>query len=130
MLIYLHYLASKKHDTGKDEGGPTRQFLTDLFKQLDTLSVKAGEKKVKLFQNTEYGLVPIDDDNLNYKIKRGIKALPKDKRGQISPEEIIKRAKVYARAIGRIMLHSICHMQTMPSNAIAAFFMRGEFGIL
>jgi len=129
--------AKKKEDTGVDEGGPSRQFITDVFKQVDMLSIQVGGESVKLFENTPRGAVVKTDDSLNQNISNFAKAYVTDKaaKGYVADpinrakeqEKIvkvsIKQAKDYSRAIGRIMLHSFVHKQTLPSNAMPPFIM-------
>jgi len=117
-------LAKRKEDTAVDEGGPTRQFLTDVFKQLDILCIKVGEGEVELFENTPGGVQVQTDDPLNSKIQALLKRSSDTHEDTV--ENAIKRAKDYVRAIGRIILHAIVHKQTLPSNAIPAFFMNGK----
>ena len=54
----------KKQDTATDEGGPSCQFLTDIFKQIDKMSVKVGSEDVSLFENTPSGVMVGIDDKL------------------------------------------------------------------
>ena len=94
----------KKEDTGIDEGGPSRQFLTEVFKQLDMLSIKVGNVNVKLFDHTPAGAVVTTDNNLYEKISSAAK---KFKPGSSSEQKVIQdkaihQAKDYSRAIGRI----------------------------
>ena len=91
-----------------------------MFKQLDLLAIRAGTETVKLFSETSGGAMPNDDEYLKYHIDRIVAKIPEKK------ESLIKRASDYARAIGRIMLHSISHNHTLPCNAIPRFFMKGE----
>ena len=92
-LYYLSSEAQKKGDTGKDEGGPSRQFITDVFKQLEGLSITLGDDRLELFGHTCSGVMVITDERL----EQFLKSAAKEKR-----EELLKRAKDYARAIGRI----------------------------
>ncbi|KAL7537829.1 hypothetical protein ACHAXR_008113, partial [Thalassiosira sp. AJA248-18] len=122
--------AQKKEDTGVDEGGPSRQFLTDVFKQLGALTIKVGAESVSLFENTDSGVQVMTDEILNDRIKRAAKKCS-GKYEEII-EDSIKCAKDYVRAIGRIILHSIVHRHTahkltLPSNAMPPFFMNVLF---
>lgn len=66
--------------------------MTDLFKQLDSLCIKAGEKKVKLFKKTVGGVVPVEDVTLERRVKEGAKS-------QQEQTDLIKRAKAYLRLV-------------------------------
>ena len=85
--------AQKKGDTGKDEGGPSRQFLTDVFKQLGSLSISLGDDSLELFENTSSGVMVATDERL----EQFLNSAAKEKK-----EELLKQARDYARAIGRI----------------------------
>ena len=85
--------AQKKGDTGKDEGGPSRQFLTDVFKQLGSLSISLRDKTLSLFENTSSGVMVATDEMLNEFLNSA---------AQEEKEELLKQARYYARAIGRI----------------------------
>lgn len=125
---FIPSLAQKKKDTAIDEGGPYRQFVTDIFKQLDTLSVRVGSRNVKLFENTSSGVNVKTDDIVNQSIsiaaKKYVKNTEKEEKQIVN--ECTKRAKDYVRAIGRIILHSFAHKQTLPSNAMPLFIVNGE----
>lgn len=85
--------AQKKGDTGKDEGGPSRQFLTDVFKQLGGLSISLRDKTLSLFEHTSSGVMVATDEMLNEFLNSA---------AQEEKEELLKQARDYARAIGRI----------------------------
>ena len=137
--IYHHALkGNKKEDTAVDQGGPSRQFLTDVFKQIEVLSVKVGNARVSLFENTNSGVIVVTDDMLENSISIAAKTSSavlsaKDeaaasKRAKKAVASAVKRAKDYVRAIGRIMLHSMANEYTLPSKAMSPFFMTGEKG--
>ena len=110
-------MAARKELMAKDEGGPSRQFLTDIFKQIGTLSVKVGSESVALFEDTPSGVWVITDDMLKHKIERTAKNCCE------MVKEAIKQAKNYIRAIGRIMLHALANKQSLPTNAMPPFLM-------
>jgi len=119
----------KKGDTGVDEGGPSRQFLTEVFGQQGTLCVKIGDVSVELFENTPSGAVVKTDERLSDTISRAAevwieknKEIVDDTKDQVT-EKSIKRAKEYSRAIGRIMMHALAHKQTLPSTSMPPFIM-------
>eukprot|EP01082_Thalassiosira_pseudonana_P010555 g9307.t1 g9307 contig36:306427-308909(+) len=118
----------KKSDTAIDEGGPSRQFKSDVWKQLSALSipVKGSTEMIAMFDEaTSKGvgvngleLIPITDETLSERI-RGL-GLEKN------AEDIKTRAKEYARAVGRIMLHSFVHGHFVSSAALTPLFVNGE----
>ena len=117
-MTYFNFTEQKKRDTAVDEGGPYKQFLSDVFKQFDSLSVPAGsgknKVKVKLFDKEGTSVVPLllTDDVLEQNIKAAI--------GQNTGEaEYLKiQATDYMKALGRIMLNAFANRQTLPSNAL------------
>lgn len=115
----------KKQDTAIDQGGPSRQFLTDVFKQIDSLSILVENEMVKLFINTSSGVMVTSDDKLNSDIETVIKRVRMSANKQ-AKHVAIERAKHYVRAIGRIMLHALANRQTLPTNALPPFFINCE----
>ena len=109
-------------------GGPSRQFKSDVWKQLSALSipVKGSTEMIAMFDEaTSKGvgvngleLIPITDETLSERI-RGL-GLKED------AEDIKTRAKEYARAVGRIMLHSFVHGHFVSSAALTPLFVNGE----
>ena len=115
LCSYSQFLANwklfvKKNQTekdgkgyAKDEGGPTRQFLSDVFLQLNKLSVlrKKGDKQ-KLFddQQDEFLLpLPLNDELISLEEKN--------------------KAKRYYRAIGRIIAYCIIHNYPIPEQVLS-----------
>lgn len=103
-------------DTAIDEGGPSRQFFSDVWKQLHTLAVPVLKRKVQIFYQDkaireEHGnpleLIPQRDDDL---FKEIWKILEEHCDGSDAPEmealldDARTRIKLYARAIGRMMV--------------------------
>ena len=125
-------LEELKEATAIDEGGPSRQFLSDAWKQLHALFVyiilpqnlvieeeveekkktkkEEEEKKVKLFEDGESALIPIKDEQLEEKIHAYLSKKCKHKYEKDSPEiqaayqNTVVRVKEYARAIGRLLV--------------------------
>ena len=126
-MTYFNFTEQKKRDTAVDEGGPYKQFLSDVFKQFDSLSVPAGsgknKVKVKLFDKEGTSVVPLllTDDVLEQNIKAAI--------GQNTGEaEYLKiQATDYMKALGRIMLNAFANRQTLPSNALPELFGNCKF---
>lgn len=91
-------------DMAVDEGGPSRQFLSDAWKQLHALAVpvigKDGEtiQKVKLFEHAGKALelIPIMDDEFT-------RSIAKVAEGD-AIEEATHRLKLYSRAAARLMV--------------------------
>ena len=122
-------------DTAIDWGGPLRQFKTDVWKQLDKLSIPVrrsnknggGRGKIvmiRIFEEASNGngsfAVPITDAALESRIQDIV-------RGNITKtQDAIQRAKDYSRAIGRIMLHSFVNGHIVSTSAMAPLFINGE----
>lgn len=99
----LHPLPAQKRDsTGQDEGGPSRQFLTDVFNQLGSLSITHGALSVKLFEFTSSGWMVITNAPLDYYINKVTNKLDEETNKEKIKEDLLKRAQDYTRAIGRI----------------------------
>jgi hypothetical protein len=115
--------ASKEEGTAVDQGGPSRQFLTDVFKQIDMLSVKVGNESVNIFENTDSGVFVLTDELLKNNIHVAAKRSGAKKKEKVAA---IKRAKDYVRAVGRIIIHSMANKYILPAKALPPFFMTGE----
>ena len=125
---------AKEEDTAVDQGGPSRQFLTDVFKQIEILSVNVGTERVSLFQNTNSGVEVVTDELLEHYISKAaaktscldVAAAAAVKQAKKAAADAVKQAKAYVRAIGRIMLHSMANDFTLPAKAMSRFFMTGK----
>ena len=122
-------------DTAIDWGGPLRQFKTDIWKQLDKLSIpvrksnrgRGGRGKIAMipiFEEASNGdgsfAVPITDAALESRIQDIV-------HGNITKfQDAIQRAKDYTRAIGRIMLHSFVNGHIVSTSVLAPLFINGE----
>ena len=49
----------------KDDGGPTKHFLDQVWQQLPALKVSVDNKKQALFEMSENIIIPIKDDILS-----------------------------------------------------------------
>eukprot|EP00978_Attheya_sp_CCMP212_P012503 scaffold31195_cov44-Attheya_sp.AAC.2 len=86
-------------DTAIDEGGPTREFLSQCWRQMGDLKLPVeGGSGVSLFEKDDYGWVPMTDDKLRNKLEGALK-----KDGRVSDDSEyagkIELAKMYYRAI-------------------------------
>lgn len=127
-----------KEDTAIDQGGPSRQFINDAILQMQSLSVPVGEtSSVKLFCQETAGksresvkeIVPRLTDDL----KRQVRAIAREKSTeQDSPEinviidDAMTRIKLYARVMGRILLHAFICGHPVSSAVMTPFFMNRE----
>lgn len=117
----------KDQDTAIDEGGPSRQFLTDVFKQIGSLSILVEDEFVTLFEDTHSGVMVKKDEILNSDIRTKLVRMNGIEQAKHVTRNAIERAKHYIRAIGRIMLHALANRQTLPTNALPPFFINCEF---
>jgi hypothetical protein len=118
----------KKKNTAIDEGGCSRQFLTDVFRQIDKLHFNVGNESIMLFLNTSSGVMVTTDDKLEHDIQIAANKCCETKdRVMIVKKEAIEQAKNYVRAIARIMLHALANKQTLPNNAMPPFLINGEY---
>lgn len=117
ILRMLIFLEQKKLDTAVDEGGPSKQFLSDAWKQMQTLVVPVLSDKVQLFEQAEAGrkrenvleIIPIHDDTLIYHIERI--AARTFERGSPEMNAVVEETKnrihAYVRVMGRLMVRII-----------------------
>jgi hypothetical protein len=103
------YQALNEGTRAIDQGGPSREFIHQLWKQMPRLKVsyKTSGTSVALFTEEGGGLVPQTNDMVENAIKGMVKEanddkLLQDEKGRI-PECIRNKMKAIYRAIGRIM---------------------------
>ena len=96
--------------------------MTDIFKQIGSLSIRVENKRVRLFEDTSSGVMVTTDEKLENDIKKCTVT-------ETVQENAIKQAKHYIRAIGRIMLHALANLQTLPTNALHPFFINCEYRV-
>lgn len=132
ILINISQPEQESLDTAIDQGGPLRQFKTDVWKQLNTLSIPVWdttttERKrvmIRIFEeasNSEGNcVVPITNATLESRIKNVAHGDTE------SIQDALQHAKDYTRAIGRIMLHSFLNGHTVSTSAMAPIFMNDE----
>ena len=90
-----------------DQGGPSREFIYQLWKQMRTLKVSYTRNgtSVSLFIEAGAGLAPQKDEIVDEAIKgmvKEAKSLTKGEKRRI-PEYVLNKIKAMYRAIGRIM---------------------------
>lgn len=138
-LTFFHIQCALVKNTAIDAGGPSRQFINDVFLQMKTLSipVKVRGKSVRsvLFCQETAGkiresvieLLPRLDDDLEREV-RGIAKMD-DSTDQGSPEvdaiveKSIDRIKLYSRVMGRMLLHAFICGHPVSSAVMTPFFM-------
>ena len=105
-----------------DEGGPTREFFTQIWKNMEFLKIKYKNKEnqtkfFKLFETSEAGPLPAKDELF-------------EELGEKHSEEVRtfveEKARKYYRALGRIMFRVIVSGHTFPVEAMPTFFRNGE----
>jgi hypothetical protein len=91
--------AFKKETQAIDKGGPTAQFISSFWKQVEnltiTIDVKGAQRDVPLFEANEGGLVPYQDDFFT------------EGGSDDEKENNLAVARKWYRAVGRVMIHSI-----------------------
>ena len=111
-------MLAKRDLTAKDEGGPSRQFMTECWKQLSGLQVPIGGKyAVRLFEDSPSGVIPLTDDLLKAKVKSFLKS-----KCVAEVENCIEDAKMLYFAVGRIILHSMMSGITVASPAMIPLY--------
>lgn len=77
-----------------DAGGPSRDFLSNVWRQIGDLSIQRDGKHVRLFERTALGMCkPVENAYLDLKL--GIDSHPH------------KMLKAFYRTVGRLMLYSL-----------------------
>lgn len=104
-----------------DQGGPSREFFYQLWKQMPTLKVsyKRNGVSVALFEEARAGLVPQKDEQVDEAIKKMVKEaknLSKAARSGI-PEYVRKKIKAMYRAFGRIMARCMLGLDHRSADA-------------
>jgi hypothetical protein len=109
-----------------DEGGPSREFIHQVWKQMPRLKVsyKASGASVALFTEGAIGLIPQTNDMVENAIEGMIKEAKNDKLSQDEkdriPECIRNKMKAIYRAIGRIMARCMLSLDQRSPDDIDA----------
>jgi hypothetical protein len=109
-------------DKGFDKGGLTRTFLQSVWDQIGDLSIMINGYTLKLFEREAGGIVPIPDDIIRGTISRRLAvsdgAIDSSNEGLVA----LNKIRVYYRAIGRLMIHSLVTGHVLPSGLIPHFY--------
>lgn len=122
---------AKRELTAIDQGGPSRQFLAECWKQLGGLRINVGAKQVRLFEISPCGPIPLTDDVLRHKIEATIKSESGSKEADKSEiDGLVEVARCYYLAIGRLMLHSVATNVTIASSAMIPFYQNRKYSAI
>jgi hypothetical protein len=105
-----------------DEGGPSREFMTQAWKRFTELKVTAevtnGSNTLALVQktNTHYAIFTEDDV-----IEDFINRVPQE-----NQDETKARIEVYYQGIGRLFLHAFAMDMKIPTTCFPPFYRNGE----
>jgi hypothetical protein len=89
----------KRDHQAVDEGGPTREFFSQVWAQLGNLSIELpGGSSFKLFEMEQGGWLPLKDEIFEHRLEK----LPKPER-----EDYRDQIRCYFRAIGRMLAHCL-----------------------
>lgn len=106
-------------DKAKDEGGPTNEFLQLVWDQLGELSVVVEGQGIKLFFEDDCGsghmYAPFSDEILKENVRKAL-GCSGEMEGHGGAEQAMEKIRLYYRAIGRLMCHSIAIGETFPCN--------------
>ena len=96
-----------------DDGGPTRAFVSEVMRQMETLKVvSSGGRETSLFDKTNFGFcAPQSNDFLKNKL--GLQSDEEEARGVVHP---------YYRALGRILFYCIAQNITIASIALPELY--------
>lgn len=104
--------SSLKHLQARDAGGPSRQFLSEVWRQLDQVSVTSNEITLTLFgrQETSGYLMPRPDGYLDQKLK-------------VSHDIEVKEVVVSKyRAVGRILLQALIQQHPIANHVLPEMY--------
>jgi hypothetical protein len=115
LLFFIGNTAQKNLDTAIDKGGPSRQFLSDSWNQIQTLAVPVLSGKVHIFKHdiakekrgAVLELIPLQDDYLIYRIEEIIGKENHDKKSpkfKAAVEDAKIRIYKYSRVVGRFLV--------------------------
>jgi hypothetical protein len=117
--------ALRKDMAAIDQGGPSREFIHQLWKQMGRLKVsyKTNGISVALFEERGAGLVPQKNEMVEIAIEGMVKEAKIDKLSQDEkdriPEWILNKMKVMYRAIGRIMARCMLSLDQRSKDGVA-----------
>jgi len=95
-----------------DEGGPTRAFLSQVWRQMDNLKVQSNGKQAALFERSELGFCkPQTNEVLQAKL--GLDG---------NAEEVCGLVRPFYRALGRIMLYCLSQKITIATLALPELY--------
>lgn len=131
--------AVKQETEAVDQGGPSKEFMSVLWKRLTKIKVEAkgqdGEMKscqLVYRDNTGYSMLQTDD-----KLENFLNSIPVS-----DTEKIRKKIEAYYQAIGRLFLHAlVSHWHSneseesgsrlmIPTTALPAFYRQCEWNVL
>uniref|UniRef100_A0A7S4JMY5 Uncharacterized protein n=1 Tax=Odontella aurita TaxID=265563 RepID=A0A7S4JMY5_9STRA len=90
----------KKLDTAIDEGGPTREFISQFFYQIGDVCIDGDT----IFEQANNGIYPRTDEWLNYRFGHS--------------SELMNKVQAYYIFFGRVVLHALATGHTIASSAI------------
>jgi hypothetical protein len=87
----------KRDHQAVDEGGPTREFFSQVWAQLGNLSIELpGGGTLNLFEMEPGGLLPKTDEYLEHRLEN-----------ILEKEDYMEQIRCYFRAIGRMFAHCL-----------------------
>jgi len=103
----------------KDQGGPEKQFFSEVWQMLPGLEVTlpGSTKRLKLFEQTQNGYpsyIPMGDIRL---------------KTTFSDDEYMamkKKAELFYRAIGRLFVHCLCRGHPVPEQVLPKLLCNGK----
>ena len=136
MLIFCSFAQAYDNTEdmrARDEGGPTREFFTLVWKNLGNLSVLVKSKtkknepyKINLFDSTPGGLTPLPDDFLEDRVKRAIDETHTNE----TLACIMDRIKNYYRAVGIILFRAITSGNIIAHYVMPNFYRNGTLVVV
>ena len=117
----------------RDEGGPTREFFTLVWKNLEHLSVLVKSKtkqaenyKIYLFESTPGGLTPMTDEFLKDRVDITIKSTHTNETRAC----IMDRIKNYYRVVGIILFRAITSGNIVSHYVMPNFYRNGTLVVV
>ena len=107
-------------------GGPTRQFFSSIWTNLESLCLSYGSSdspiEIKLFHTEKAGLVPTSNDSIEYTIERIVRR----SRKSYDYETILNRVKKYYKVVGIILFRAIICGIPIASHVLPSLYRNGK----
>jgi len=116
----------RSENAAVDKGGPTRAFFSEFWQQMSDISAMYDDHKIRLFQSSKAGPVPVSDEKLEIMVRKAALRYDGDRAKREMEAKIFEKVDGYYRAVGLIMFRSIMSRNPIASHALPRFFLNGK----